>query len=372
MAPTHVLRVRRTDDPSAHLLLSVTQTSKSRRFDLKLVATEHEHLYHGSVKHNSVAALQANNYTGDDDEWKDVLAYTLLQERPAANLNALHGLEIVADVNGETCILALRKKFGAVASRLGSITLSRDDEREEVSAFDWVETAVASSDELRSELATLQASLVSQHAQVASLTTQLDELVKAKKEHEHQLLRKCAALLDTKRAKIRDQQREINAMSKVKGYKVGASSRGKRKANSPTSGEGNASALDLDSADEKADGDDVEEEDEDGEGQRTPEQETEDEGSDDGFAAPPKVASTRPPAPTVAVRHDRAKETASEGRSEDASAMEVDLPPRRMLPFARPAPHSDESRAMRSTKASAPPSAEEEDDDEEEDTDDEL
>jgi hypothetical protein len=359
MAPTHVLRVQRTDDPSAHLLLNVTQTSDSRPLDLKLVATEHEHLYHGSVKHNNVAALKTGICTGDEDEWRQVLSHTLLQERPAANLNALEGLEIVAEVSGETCTLVLRRKFGAVAQRLGSINLSQDDEREEVSAFDWVETAVASSDELRSELATLQASLVSQHAQVASLTTQLDELVKAKKEHEEQLLRKCAALLDTKRAKIRDQQREINARSKTQGRKVGTSSPRKRKPNGPSS--------DVDSGNENADDDVVGEEDDEEEGQQTPEQETEDEGSDDGFTAPPKTASTKISASTAAARQDRGKETSGDGRGKDESAMEVDLPPRRELPFARRAPQKDEGRGVRSTRSSAPPPAEEEDD-----TDDEL
>lgn len=359
MAPTHVLRVSRIDDPAAPLLLNVTQTSDSRPLDLKLVATEHEHLYHGSVKHNNVVALQADAFTGDDDEWRQVLAYTLLQERPAANLNVLQGLEIVAKVSGETCTLSLRRKFGEVVRSLGSINLTRDDEREEVSAFDWVETAVASSDELRSELATLQASLVSQHEQVASLTSQLDELVKAKKEHEEQLLRKCAALLDTKRAKIRDQQREINAISKAQGRKVGSSSRGKR---GPSS--------DVDSGNENAEDEEVEEDDGEEDAQQTPEQETEDEGSDGGFAAaPPKAVSTKTSLSTTAVRQDRGEEAAGEGegRGKDEGAMEVDLPPRRELPFARRAPQKDEGRGLRSTKSSAPPPAEEEDD-----TDDEL
>jgi hypothetical protein len=48
--------------------------------------------------------------------------------------------------------------------------------------------------------------------------------------------------------------------------------------------------------------------------------------------------------------------------------MEVDLPPRRELPFARRAPQKDEGRGLRSTKSTAPPPAEEEEDD----TDDEL
>lgn len=360
MASQHVLRVRRTDDPSAHLLVQVTQTSKTRPLDLKLVATEHEHLYHGSVKSTNLVALQANNYRGDDDEWRSVVASAMLQERSDANLDALQGLETVAAIKGETCTLTLRKNIGGIIQRLGSIKLTQDDEKEEVSAFEWVDTAVAASDGLRSELMTLQASLGSQQAQVAQLTEQLDQLLTAKKEHEEQLLRKCAVLLDSKRAKIRDQQSELNALadgrSKDKAdsvaRKAGGSGRGKRKASHEDVEEEDEGADDAD--DLNGDEDDLVEEEE--EGQRTPDHETEDEASDDGFAPPVKAPSQGAPSQK---RGNSATGTAKDlGTLEDVDV--EDLPPRRELPFAR---RNKESQQ----KPPSPAPALEEDD-----TDDEL
>lgn len=366
MAATHVLRVRRTDDPSANLLLNVTQTSKTRPLDLKLVATEHEHVYVGSLKSANLAALQASNYRGDDDEWKAIVAYVLLHQRPDANLDALQGLEAVAAISGETCTLTLRKNIGGITQRLGSIKLKQDEE-EEVSPFDWVEIAVATSDDLRSELVTLQASLGSQRTQVDALSRQLDDLVKAKKEHEEELLRKCAVLLDSKRAKIRDQQRELSAATKSQsgknthgsGREAGRSAPGKRKAG-PTASEEDEDGLDLDPVDEEDDDELVEEEEE---GQRTPEQDTDDGASDDGFAPPP--TRSQPPTSSGGKRGGKA---AGKG-TENGAAKEVSLdemPPRRELPFARrTAPNAQQPDQNANGSAGR-------EDDEEDDTDDEL
>jgi hypothetical protein len=364
MASTHVLRVRRTDGSPDHLLVNVTQKSKTRPLDLKLVATDHEHLYHGSVKSNNLVALQASKYKGGEDEWKQLLTCTLLQQRPEVNLDALQSLEVVAAVNGETCTLTLRNNIGGITTRLGAIDLTQDDEKEEVSAFEWVDTAAAASDELRNELATLHLSLGSQQAQVAKLTTQLDALVKAKKEHEEQLLRKCAVLLDSKRAKIREQQRELNAMSKAHGHKAGASSRGKRKANEPSSDldEDEKAALGFNGADEDAE--DGESEAEEDDGQRTPEQETEDDGSDDGFAAPPKASQGNISSSSTQGRQHDAR--ADHGNaSKDGGDMEVDvedLPPRRELPFARRRLQGNEEQKQETEKKHAPAPMPEEDD----------
>jgi len=361
MAPKHVLRVRRTDGSPDHLLVNVTQTSKTRPLDLKLVATDHEHLYHATIENNDVVALQASKYNGDADEWKQVLTCTLLQQRPDANLDALQSLEVVAAVNGETCTLTVRNNIGGITARLGAIDLTQDDEREEVSAFEWVDTAAASSDDLRTELATLHSSLESQQAQVAKLTAQLDELVKAKKEHEEQLLRKCAVLLDSKRAKIREQQRELNAMSKVTGHKAGASSRGKRKAHGHSSDldEDDKANLGLDRAEDDADEDEDLEVEED-EGQQTPDQETEDEDSEDGFAGSQKGLPAK-----VLPSSTQGRQHGGNATGKDGNVMDVDvenLPPRRELPFARGKPQGSDEQRQESKKPVAPAPVPEEDD----------
>jgi hypothetical protein len=200
---------------------------------------------------------------------------------------------------------------------------------------------------------------------VAKLTAQLDELVKAKKEHEEQLLRKCAVLLDSKRAKIREQQRELNAMSKVTGHKAGASSRGKRKAHEPSSDldEDDKAILGLNAADDDADEDEDLEADED-EGQQTPEQETEDEDSDDGFASSQKGPPAKAPSTST---QGRMRDGEAAGR--DGGAMEVDvedLPPRRELPFARRKPQGSDEQSQESKKPAPAPAPEEDDSDDDE------
>lgn len=372
MASTHVLRVRRTDDPSSHLLVHVTRTSKTRPLDLKLVATEHEHLYHGSVKSNKLVDLQASKYNGGEDEWKAIVANALLQQRSEANLEALQGLETVAAVSGETCTLILRKNIGGVTKRLGAIELQQDDEREEINAFEWVDVAVAASDSLRETVVALEASTASLQAKVDELNARQDEFVKAKKEHDEQLLQKVGVLINSKKAETRKKQRELNAAAKGQIHKAGASSRGKRKAIEDED-EDEAGSL-ANGSDDDADDDDLDAEEEDG--QRTPEQETEDEDSDDGgFAAPPPAATSAKATKATASSRDsrnrqEEKTSASEGTGKNGEAMEVDLdelPPRRELPFARTRAHASSSQTEEKTKAAAPAPVQDEDD-----TDDEL
>ncbi|KAK5172663.1 uncharacterized protein LTR77_002783 [Saxophila tyrrhenica] len=208
---TQILRLPRTDKPREHLLVHVTQI-RSNSLDLKLVGTEQEHLYHATTKESSVKSSQASNYTGDLNEWKAILKYAFLHERPAsASATAIDGLEMVAAISSDTLTITVRKNIGGITQRLGSIKLDQDDEREEVSAFEWADTAVSAADDLRNQLESLQASVSGQQCEVANLTKQLDDLVKAKKEHEDELLTKFAALLNAKKLKIRDQQRLLNA-----------------------------------------------------------------------------------------------------------------------------------------------------------------
>lgn len=81
------------------------------------------------------------------------------------------------------------------------------DEDEPIELFDWAGQAAQSADGLRNQLIAMQASMASQKITGERLSADLDALVKAKKDHEEELLKKFAALLNTKKLKIRDQQR---------------------------------------------------------------------------------------------------------------------------------------------------------------------
>nr|OQO19109.1 hypothetical protein B0A51_13484 [Rachicladosporium sp. CCFEE 5018]OQO30812.1 hypothetical protein B0A51_01473 [Rachicladosporium sp. CCFEE 5018] len=337
MAVTNILRVRRTDDPNAHLLLHITQTSATKTLDLKLVATEHEHLYHGTTRTSSLGPLQASTFDGDESEWRNILFQTLLPRDPSASGVKTEGIELVAAISGAKCTLTIRRNIEKITQRLGSIILQQDDEREEISAFEWVDTALINSQTLSSQLAEAQKSISDQQAQVAKLTKQLDELVEAKREHEKILVSKFVQLLNAKKGKVRDLLRVVGGQP---GTAV-APPRGKRKAR------GDDEAMDVDDdAEDEVDG--LEEDGERG----TPEGSTGDEGSDgEGQGLP-----LRGKADFTSTGNGTIEEPEAE---EDAV-----LPPRRELPFTRTAATSGEK--AKATKIPVPTP------DDDDDTDDEL
>lgn len=355
-----VLRLRRTDNQNEFILLHVSQAGQ-KTLDLKLIGTEHAQLFHASLKESGVNNLQSSHFTGDLDEWKGLLKYVLLHERPKdSTTEMLQGLETVAAISGNKLTVTIRKNVGGITQRLGSIRLDEDTEKEEVSGFEWADTAVANADALRSEVEELQASLSSQKDDVAKLNQQLDDLVKAKKDHEEELLQKFAALLNSKKLKIRDQQRLLSgaqidpsAAQAVRGSRDGtgrrpaASRAGKRRANGT-------------SAEPEAQDDEEDEEDEEGNEPLGPQNETpppsdqETEDEDDFDQAPLPRASTQRESARVKQR--------------EPSSMDVDepeeVPPRRELPFGR------STRQTSKNPESQLPAANEADDDDE--TDDEL
>ena len=372
MAMQQILRLPRTDKTSEHVLLNITKTG-SRGLDLKLIGTDQEHLYHAQIKESDIKNLQTSNYGGNLEEWKTILSYLLLHEREEGLLpEVLHGLEIVAAISGETVTITLRKNIKGITQRLGVIKLDVDDEREEVSAFEWVDVAVAASDGLQTQLDELQASMTSQQEQVTKLSAQLDDLVKAKKEHEDELLAKFAALLNAKKLKIRDQQRLL-AGAKID-PKVEASVRearsGDRSSQQPgpsrpkkrkpgetaeTSERGDDTVMTLEEDDE-SDGDDN-----DDDANSSVQEETPQPSDDEGRDAENKG---------VYEQLDRGYLAPNEkGVSKTSNDMEIDdigeLPSRRNLPFNR----KTHSSAKQATSASDSKVTQAEDDDE---TDDEL
>ncbi|KAK1062427.1 hypothetical protein LTR74_010266 [Friedmanniomyces endolithicus] len=337
----HVLRIRRTDSDREHILVQVIP-SGNKALDLKLVASENEHVYPATITESKVKALQASNYSGDLDEWKTILRYILLRHQPASPLpDALQGLEMVAALS----------------------------------------TAVSLSDGLRDQLDTLQASAELQREQVARLNRQLDELVKAKKEHEDELLQKFAALLNAKKLKIRDQQRLLagakvdpKIAAAVSGSRngtgdhreAGDSRNAKRKAERASAEPDGASEDEVITEGGSIGHDDLMRE------QETPLQTEDDatEGDDDddetGFDAAPS-------SPRTVGRGVNSKNKEIEATSHGPTSKHSDAgspPPRRELPFAREGAHVD-VEAKRPEPKVVPVVASGDDDDDDE-TDDEL
>ncbi|KAJ9288252.1 hypothetical protein C8Q69DRAFT_116002 [Paecilomyces variotii] len=206
-----ILRLSRTDDPTAYVLIHVSR-SGSEPLDLKLVATEGEAPYVGSVRQSRVKSLRAKNYQGSDDEWVQILSYVLRQSPPSDHdATWTTGLEVTASIRGEgdedkELVILIRKRIDTITQRLGSISLKQDDEQA-IELFEWTAITASAADTLETQVASLSARYRAAEDTISKLNAQLEELVRAKSEHEDQLIAKCVQLLNEKKLKIRNQQR---------------------------------------------------------------------------------------------------------------------------------------------------------------------
>ncbi|KAK3671057.1 hypothetical protein LTR78_009018 [Recurvomyces mirabilis] len=377
MANTQVLRLRRTDADSEFVLVHVARHG-SKPLDLKLVASEGEHVYPVKLKDSSVKTLQANNYGGDLDQWKATLRFALLRERPDNGVpEMLQGIETVCSLERDTLIITIRKNIGGIHQRLGTIVLSQNDE-EEINPYDWAAISTAKVDELLQNANEMQISAKKHEDDVAKLTKQLEDLVHAKKDHESEILKKCAALLNAKKLKIRDQQRllsgakiDINDAELVstarrrdeggKGRTAALSRGSKRKAN------GHAESVPEGHNQAETDDDDAEEPDAELEqDQETPDP-TDDEAEEEYM---PSSSKTTPPSSTRATgkASDNAKRSLKGNVKGGDSAGQEDssLPPQRELPFTKKAGVSNnaQNKSIAARPGSRPTQDDETDDEE--------
>jgi len=374
----NVLRLKRTDDPSAnaHIFLHISQQTDAKTkakatpkptLDLKLVATDEEHIYHASLHDYEVKTLQATNYPSDLETWKRTLRTALLPQDPSSPPNALdgtdgdeeEGLELVAAIKKSTLTITVRRNIEGITQRLGTLTLHQDDEREELSPFAWLSVSLAQNSALQTALRTLQTAALRHQDQIFKLEAQLDEFVRVKKEHEEELVGKFVKLLNAKKGKIRDQQRLL-AGAKVRKGAGEIVARGRRGTGSTVAVAGDddeieeADALDEDGgSEENAEAQ-----------QETPRRsDTEDEEND----------LDAPSSPPVSVRESSGTSAKRKAARVDVEMENEDLvpPPRRDLPFAA----GNEKVAAKST-AGAPANVDgnnaDDDDENEDETDDEL
>lgn len=153
--------------------------------------------------------IRTKNYQGSEEEWNDLIAYVFLRKRPDGKMTELmRGLETVAALSTEaqTITISLRKSLGGITQRLASVELVVNDEQA-IELFEWAGTAADATDAIESQLSSVSAKFEEQQIALAKLNSQLQDLIKAKEEHERVLLEKLMELLNAKKLKIRDQQR---------------------------------------------------------------------------------------------------------------------------------------------------------------------
>ncbi|MCJ1244309.1 hypothetical protein MMC30_001507 [Trapelia coarctata] len=213
MASDHVLSIPRSDSGGENVLVNVVPNGKAA-LDVKLVATEGESPYITTIKQSSVSKYQAKNSAVSSTKWETILRSVLLQQRADAGASeATQFLEVVASVSGDKLIVLFRKSISGIHQRLGEISLSQDNDQE-IDTIAWVSTAVGRANALEKDVINLQAKYEEQGETMKKLENQLEDLIKAKKEHEKALLEQFRELLNMKKLKIRDQQRLL-ATAKV-------------------------------------------------------------------------------------------------------------------------------------------------------------
>ncbi|KAL8847050.1 MAG: hypothetical protein Q9221_007888, partial [Calogaya cf. arnoldii] len=281
-----------------------------------------------------------------ESQWEALLRSTLLQEHtPDQQDPDINDLETVASISDSKLTITFRKSISGIHQKLGELSLNKDADAA-INLLDWANTAILRAEGLETEAQILKRKLAEQMNFAQKLNRHLEDLIQAKKEHEDTLLAKCALLINEKKCKIRDQQRllatanvdpkKLRAVQAARrpgppSQKPGPSAKSKRKASA------------LASPDDDGDGfedkgikvEDVDEEQQpDSEDVVTPEHsdldETEDEvDSTDLDAVPVPSTGKGKLIETSEVARPANKSGASD------RAQDVDLPPRRELPFMK-------------------------------------
>ncbi|KAI0181888.1 hypothetical protein GGR52DRAFT_526686 [Hypoxylon sp. FL1284] len=341
MTESSIFRFPISGKKNEYLLLEASSNG-SRPLDLKLVGSEGTAVFTMKLRHKRYSDYRAPGAPCSSEEWEEILTSILVNQQPTPDV------EIRADVQSDDSLVTLsfRKNIQGITQRLGSFTLE-EDEKTEISPFDWCVLALGSREKVQDNLAATNLKVSGLEDSLKELQHHLDELIKAKEEDETQLLEKFRDLINEKKVKIRQQQRLLasadvdpDKLANVSGGKstqkrtAQTSRAAKRKVKQePGSSDDGLDKMDIDTVNDdeedhgssaQEDGEEDQEEDQEGDQEETTADETASgTDDDDDEPAPPPIRSQR---------NQAAIPTSSK------AAPQGDSPRKRELPFARSKP----------------------------------
>ncbi|MCJ1307036.1 hypothetical protein MMC25_000682 [Agyrium rufum] len=250
MGNENVIRVPWAEQPNSYVLIHVL-SPEAESLDLEIEATEGENPYYARFKKSQLLRSQSSNSNTIAEDWELILRHIFLRERiTELSKSVLGNLEVSASTSTDDLSIIFRKNISGITQRVGSVSIPRNEDRA-LDITSWTTIATTRSDSLEEEVISLQSKYQQQATIIDKLTAQLDDLVKAKQEHEDAMLVKFCEVLNEKKLKIRDQQRllatakidpkkaaEVQASRTRASDAVPATSksvRGKRKASKPIS-----------------------------------------------------------------------------------------------------------------------------------------
>ncbi|KAI1741079.1 hypothetical protein F4680DRAFT_417093 [Xylaria scruposa] len=197
MVETSVLRFPISGREDDSFLLQVSSNG-SGPLDLKLVGSESTAVFVLKLRHKKIDEYKASPGHCTDEEWQQILTSTFVDLKPVPDT------EIRADVqsDGTSVTLSFRKNIQGITQRLGSIKLDEND-RTEISPFDWCVSAITSRTKVTDELVAATAKIKSLEHTVNELKAQLDDFITTKEEDETTMLEKFRDLLNEKKLEIR-------------------------------------------------------------------------------------------------------------------------------------------------------------------------
>ncbi|KIW54230.1 hypothetical protein PV05_06601 [Exophiala xenobiotica] len=368
---TWVVRLTKADKAKSPILVKVSQKEGGHDLDLDLLATDGDAAYTGKIRQRSLKKQRAQNYDGSDDDWNAILCHVFgCKTGRKINSAQKENLDVTCSLSGKdprgTLTISLRNKVEDITQQLGSIQLPQTEETDDIDLFGWAIQAIDRRDELEEEAKDLQETAKAKNEIVTNLHKQIDELVKAKAEHEQQMLTKFTAVLNEKKLKIRNLQRvlstaqadpkKLKELQSAGGGRHGARSNGRRGTKRQAQGQDEESdeSEGFDNMDVDAVVNNPEEPVSSESGRSTPEPEDTDDEDEDLDA--PNTSESRP----------RTRGTDARKKSP------APLPPRRELPFQKKSGGKKDGATEEPKKAHTPPPTAADGDEETASEDDEL
>lgn len=338
----------------------------SHPLDVRLVGCEGESPYVAKITHRNISKLK-HKFKGTAEEWEEVLSHFLLQKQPEGDAaKLLESVRMVYALKGENIEITIQQDVKGIKVNLGEILLPRDDDFE-FNPFEWAQASAQAHIRTLKELAGSKTKAHSEQDTIAKLNAQLDDFIKTKNDTETAMLQQFMGLLNEKKRKIRDQNRLLASVKvskdtaaavqatreETKPRKAAPSRTSKRKAKAPEP-EPEPEPEQLSDEDQmeinQAKAEEQDDESDDGEA-ATPDRASDTETEDDGEGG----FSSKAPAPSARVTRGKsvqaARSSSATARSSKSTpAPDEDAgppPPRRELPFGRP--------AMRNKPAAKPP-----------------
>ena len=313
------------------------------------------------MRSRKLEQLQHRNYDGSTEEWTAILKHVLISKQGSGVSEMIkRNLDVSCTISGKdpkaSLSISYRTRVEGITQRLGGIELAQTQDTDNVDLFGWASQAIERRDELENQILEEKEETSKSTTMIASLQAQLEDLTKAKSEHEAELLDKFAALLNEKKLRLRELNRQMstakidkNALERLEASLgpsgSNARQRGKKRpirdteeANESDESDG-FEAMDVDKPDDKeADSEDD---------RRTTDNESDTESDDEGDLDKPMTSQT-----------EAGSETATKKQQQQP------LPPPRNLPFTK--------QTKQPEKAKEPTQGDDDDDKETASEDDEL